>query len=76
MKEAIKLDRNYFLYYWNLARLLSITGNLKDSKKIYENAINLIRISEYKDKESIEKFLKNEMDNFSIENHGKPVTNL
>jgi len=76
MKEAIKLDRNYFLYYWNLARLLSMTGNLKDSKKIYENAIKSIRITKFKNKESIEKILKKEIDNFSIVNHGKPVTKL
>jgi tetratricopeptide (TPR) repeat protein len=76
MKEAIKLDRNYFLYYWNLARLLSINRNLKASKKVYEKAIDLIKISEYKDKENLEKRLKKEMDNFSLSKHGKPVSKL
>ena len=76
MEEAIKLDRNYFLYYWNLARLLSITGNSKASKKAYEKAIDLVRISEYKDKENLEKMLKKELDNFSLSSHGKPVTKI
>lgn len=76
IKEAIRLDRNHVLYYWNLGKLLSLTGNSSESKSAYENAINLVRISEYKDKKKLENSLKNEMKNFSSGDHGKPVTQI
>jgi len=76
IKEAIRLDRNHVLYYWNLGKLLSLTGNSSESKIAYKNAINLVRISRYKDKKKLEKSLKNEMNNFSSKDHGKPVTQI
>lgn len=76
IKEAVRLDRNHVLYYWNLGKLLSLTGNSPESKIAYENAINLVRISKYKDKKKLENLLKNEMNNFSSKDHGKTVTQI
>ena len=56
MEEAIKLDSKYFLYYWNLARLLSITGNSKALKKVYEKARLNKRLTTLQ-KKNLEKYL-------------------
>ena len=74
--EAIKIDRNHLLYYWNLGRLLSITGNKSKAEGYYKNTINLVKISEYKEKKKLEQALKKEMANFSSKEYGKPVTEV
>ena len=76
IKECLKLDRNHLLYYWNMGRLLSLTNNMPESKTAYENAINLVRISDFKKKKKLEELLKNEMGKFSSKNYNKPVTGL
>ncbi len=76
IKEAIKFDINNVLYFWNLGRLLSLTGDSSESKKAYENAINLVKILELKNKKKLERMLRNEAENFSSINHCKPVTKI
>lgn len=76
IKEAISIDRNHLLYYWNLGKLLSLTGDKSEAKKHYENAIKLVNISRHKEKNKLEQSLKQEMINFSSKKHGKPVTEI
>jgi predicted RNA polymerase sigma factor len=64
------------LYYWNLGKLLSLTGKKSEAKSKYENAIKLVKISKDKEKKKLEQKLKQEMINFSSEKHGKPVTEI
>ena len=75
-KEAIKIDRNHLLYYWNLGRLLLIIGNKSEAEKNYKNVIKLVKISEIKDKKKIELKLYEEMEDFSPKKFGKPVTEV
>lgn len=75
-KEAIKIDRNHLLYYWNLARVLSLNGKNLEAKRVYDNAINLAKISELKERKKLGQALKKEMASFSSKEHGKPVTEV
>jgi len=75
-KEAISIDRNHLLYYWNLGKLLSLSGNKTDAENYYKNAIKLVKISKHKEKKKLEQKLKQEMINFSSKKHGKPVTEI
>jgi tetratricopeptide (TPR) repeat protein len=74
--EAIKLDRNHLLYYWNQGRLFLLNKNISDGKRAYEKAIKLVKISEYKDKKKLVKALKKESENFSSKVYGKPITKI
>jgi len=76
LKEAIRIDRNHLLYYWNLGRLFSLTGNSFEAEKAYKNAIKLVQISENIEKKNLEQTLKKEMEKFSTKIHGKPVTEV
>ncbi len=76
LKEAIKIDRNHLLYYWNLARALSINNRKLEAKRVYNNAINLTKKIEFKEKKKLEQILKKEMTGFSSKEHGKPVTEV
>jgi len=76
IKEAISLDRNHLLYYWNLGRLLMLTEDLSEAKGCYECAIKLVKISDYKDKEKLEKSLQNEINHFSSKKYGKPIVDV
>lgn len=76
MKEAISLDRNHLLYYWNLGRLMMLTDNLSEAKSCYKDAIKLVKMSDYDDKEKLEKSLQNEIDHFSSEKYGKPIADV
>ena len=75
-KEAICIYRNHLFYYWNLGKLLSLTGDKSEAKKYYKNAIKLVNISKHKEKNKLEQILKQEMINFSSKKHGKPVTEI
>lgn len=76
IKEAISLDRNHLLYYWNLGRLLMLTEDLSEAKSCYKGAIKLVKISDYKDKEKLEKSLQNEINHFSSKKYGKPIVDV
>jgi len=76
LKEAIKIDRNHLIYYWNLARLLSLSNKVLEAKKIYENAICLVDLSDLKLKKELKIALNKEMTDFSLKEHGKPITEI
>ncbi|MCK5031916.1 MAG: tetratricopeptide repeat protein, partial [Thermoplasmatales archaeon] len=76
MMEAISLDRNHLLYYWNLGRLLMLTDNLSEAKNCYKEAIKLVKISDHNDKEKLEKSLQNEINHFSSKKYGKPIADV
>ena len=51
--QAITLDRNRLLYFWNLARLHAAVNNLPDAKTSYLNAIQLVQHRKGKKTEQI-----------------------
>lgn len=74
--EAVKLDRNYLLFYWNLARLKKITGQNSKAKRYYDNTIKLLRLSDYHDKERLEIVLKKEIDSPVNDECKKPIVDV
>jgi tetratricopeptide (TPR) repeat protein len=76
IKQAINIDRNHLIYYWNLARLYSILKNEFESKKNYKNAVKLLDLSKPNVKNKLKKILQKEINNFSLKEHGKPLTEI
>ncbi|UCF49090.1 MAG: methyltransferase domain-containing protein [Thermoplasmatales archaeon] len=76
LREAIKIDRNHLIYFWNLARLLSLSKKVHEAKRIYKNAIDLVDLSELKLKKKLKTTLEKEMTSFSQKEHGKPLTEI
>ncbi len=74
--DAIKLERNNILYYWNLGRLQSLTKDFTGAKGNYQNAIKLVNLSDYKEKMKLEQSLKKELKNISSKQYRKPITKL
>lgn len=53
-----------------------LTEDLSEAKGCYECAIKLVKISDYKDKEKLEKSLQNEINHFSSKKYGKPIVDV
>jgi hypothetical protein len=45
LHEAIRLDRNHLLYYWNLARVLMLTNNSAEAIQCYKDALTLAHLA-------------------------------
>jgi predicted SAM-dependent methyltransferase len=76
LHEAIRLDRNHLLYYWNLGRVLMLTKNLSEATQCYKDALMLVRLAPTHQKEKLQTTLKKERDHFSPKKHGTPVLDV
>ena len=76
LQEAIRLDRNHILYYWNLGRVLMLTKNVSEATQCYRDALTLVRLAPIHQKEKLETTLKKERDHFSPKKHGTPVLDV
>jgi predicted SAM-dependent methyltransferase/tetratricopeptide (TPR) repeat protein len=76
LQEAIRLDRNHLLYYWNLGRVLMLTKKFSEAKQCYRDALTLVRLAPAHQKEQLETTLKKERDQFSPKKHGTPVLDV
>lgn len=76
MKQAIKLDRNHILYYWNLGRLMIATDNTKKAKKFYQDTIDLLETSPCKNKEQLKIQLQNEIEHPKTNTINRPIISV
>ena len=76
INEVIKIERNNLFYYWNQARLYSLQNNYTLAKKSYNSAIDLIKGSNFKEKNKLIDKLKKEKRKFSKKEHGKIILNV
>jgi len=76
LQEAIRLDRNHLLYYWNLGRVLMLTKKYVDAKKCYRDALTLVRLSDAPLKKKVEMALNTELHDFSPKKHGMPILDV
>ncbi len=76
LQEAIRLDRNHLLYYWNLGRVLMLTKNISEAKRFYRDALTLVSLTPAHQKEKLETTLQKELDHFSPTKHDSPVLDV
>jgi tetratricopeptide (TPR) repeat protein len=76
LQEAIRLDRNHLLYYWNLGRVLMLTKNSSEAMQCYRDALTLTRLAPARQKEKLETTLKKERGHFSPMKHSTPVLDV
>ena len=76
LQEAIKLDRNHLLYYWNLGRVLMLTKKYAEAERCYKDALTLIHLSETPSKRKVETLLRTESTHFSPNKHGTPLLDV
>jgi len=76
LQEAIRLDRNHLLYYWNLARVLMLTHNRSEGMQRYKDALALARLTFPHQRKKLETKLQKERDHFSPSKHGTPVLDV
>jgi hypothetical protein len=71
--DAICLDRNHLLYYWNLGRVLMLTKKIPEATQCYTDALLLVQLAPTYQRKKLITTLKNERDHFSPKNHGTPL---
>jgi tetratricopeptide (TPR) repeat protein len=76
LQEAIRLDRNHLLYYWNLARVLMLTQNRSEAIRCYKDALMLARLASTHQRKELETTLLKEREYFSQVKHGSPVLDV
>jgi SAM-dependent methyltransferase len=76
LQEAIRLDRNHLLYYWNLGRMMMLTKNSSEAMQYYRDALTLARLAPAYQREKLQTILKKERDHFSPVKHGTPVLDV
>ena len=76
LQEAIRLDRNHLLYYWNLGRVLMLTKNISEATRFYRDALTLVSLAQANHREKLETTLQKERDHFSPVKHGSPVLDV
>jgi predicted SAM-dependent methyltransferase len=76
LQEAIRLDRNHVLYYWNLGRALMLTKKISEARQCYRDALTLVRLSDAPSKEKLETALNTELHDFSQKKHGMPILDV
>ena len=76
LQEAIRLDRNHLLYYWNLGRVLMLTKNISEAKRCYRDALTLVSLAPAHQKEKLETTLQKERNHFSPAKHSTPVLDV
>jgi tetratricopeptide (TPR) repeat protein len=74
INEAIKINKNNILYFWNQAKLYSLMKNTKEAKISYDNALKLTSLLKTKDKNYLIEKLKNGKEKFYEKKHGKPIS--
>lgn len=73
LQEAIHLDRNHVLYYWNLGRLFALTKKFSQAKKWYDAAIVLMKKSRNPTTIKLVKVLEKEKNMLPQRNWDGPV---
>jgi tetratricopeptide (TPR) repeat protein len=76
MNEALKLDRNHILYYWNLGRLKTLIDGPISSKRYYRDTLELIQKASFEQKELIIKKLRKEMKTPSDKKYHMPISDV
>ena len=59
--NAIKVYRDDFLYYWNLAKVLAKLDLKSQAKKYYRWTLRLVRISKFENKKNAKNDIKKEL---------------
>jgi predicted SAM-dependent methyltransferase len=73
LQEAVRLDRNHLLYYWNLGRLFVLTKKFSQAQKWYDDALILVKSSQNPIKKKLEKILIKERNTLLQKNWYGPV---
>ncbi len=76
LQEAIRFERNHLLYYWNLGRLLMLTGKIPEATQCYKDAMTLVYLSQTPLKKKLEKAIQSEIQGFSQKKHGLPLLDV
>jgi ubiquinone/menaquinone biosynthesis C-methylase UbiE len=76
LQDAIRLNRNHLLYYWNLGRVLMLTKKHSEALLCYMDALTLVRLSNDPMKGKLERTLRKERATFSPQKHGKPILDV
>jgi predicted SAM-dependent methyltransferase len=76
LQEAIRLDRNHLLYYWNLGRLSMLTNNIPEAARWYQDAATLAHLAPAQQKTKLLALIQKEHAHFSPTKHGTPVIDV
>ena len=58
--RAIKLNRDNYLFFWNLSRTLARLKSYNQSEKVYKKTLRLIRITNVKNKQDLKSKIQDE----------------
>jgi predicted SAM-dependent methyltransferase len=76
LQEAIRLDRNHLLYYWNLGRALMLTKKISEATRCYRDALTLVSLAPVQQKKKLGTTLQKERNHFSPAKHSSPVLDV
>jgi len=70
--RAIKLDRDNYLFFWNLSKTLARLKSYNQSEKVYKKTLRLINITNVKNKQNLKSQIQNEFNWIKKRKGNKP----
>jgi hypothetical protein len=60
--SAIKLNRDNYLFFWNLGKTLALLESYNQSEKVYKKTLRLIKITKVRNKQDVKSQIQEEFD--------------
>jgi tetratricopeptide (TPR) repeat protein len=70
--RAIKLNRDNYLFFWNLSKTLARLKSYNQSEKVYKKTLRLIKITNVKNKQDLKSQIQNEFNWIKKRKGNKP----
>ena len=70
--RAIKLNRDNYLFFWNLSKTLALLESYNQSEKVYKKTLRLIKITKVKNKQELKSQIQQEFDWIKKRKGNKP----
>ena len=70
--KAIKLNRDNFLFFWNLSKTLAKLESYNQSEKVYKKTLRLIKMTNVKNKQDLKSQIQNEFNWIKKRKGNKP----
>ena len=70
--RAIKLNRDNYLFFWNLSKTLARLNSYNQSEKVYKKTLHLIKITNVKNKQDLKLQIQNEFNWIKKRKGNKP----
>jgi len=70
--RAIKLNRDNYLFFWNLSKTLARLNSYNQSEKVYKKTLRLIKITNVENKQDLKSQIQNELNWIKKRKGNKP----